>query len=241
MQKDSISVVIPAYNEELRILPTLNRLYEYLRANFRDFEIIVVDDGSKDGTSGIVGNIALSNIRLIQHPVNRGKGSAVKHGILSSKGSLILISDADMSTPIEEIEKLIPFIESGFDIAIGSRGLKESEIALRQPWHRENMGKIFNIFVRGFLVRGIKDTQCGFKLFKAESAKRIFEKCTIAGFSFDVEALFLARRMGYKIKEVPIRWLDSPDSKVRIIQEPAKMLIDLLRIRLYWILGRYGL
>lgn len=240
MQKDYLSVVIPAYNEELRIFPTLRRLYEYLRENFRDFEIIVIDDGSKDGTSAMVGEISLSNVSLIRHPFNRGKGAAVRDGILSSKGSLILISDADMSTPIEEIEKLILFIDKGFDIVVGSRGLKKSEITVRQPWYRETMGKIFNIFVRALLIRGIKDTQCGFKLFKADTAKKIFGKCRIKGFSFDVEALFLARKMGYKIKEVPIRWLNSPDSRVRIIEEPAKMFADLLRIRLNSIMGRYS-
>ncbi len=242
MRKDFISVIIPAYNEEPRISETLKKIHQYLRENFEDFEIIVVDDGSTDSTAALVSAIRneLSGIKLRQNGKNMGKGFSVKNGILSSKGNLVLMSDADLSTPIEELQKLLPFIDRGFDIATGSRGLKESDIVIRQPWYRERMGKTFNVFVRLLLIGGIKDTQCGFKLFKGDVARRVFGKTRIHGFSFDVEVLFIAKKMGYKIKEIPIRWLNSPDSKVRVFKDSAKMLLELLKIKAYGLTGRYG-
>ncbi|HBR22201.1 MAG TPA: glycosyl transferase [Nitrospiraceae bacterium] len=240
--KDLLSVVIPAYNEELRISSTLERLCGYLRDNSWEFEVIVVDDGSSDSTVSIVENLSrkYGNIRLIQYSKNAGKGHAIRTGVLSSRGSLLLMCDADLSTPIEEIEKLTPFIRSGFDIAIGSRGLMESDLVVRQPWYREIMGKVFNVFVKIMVIRGLKDTQCGFKLFNGNVSRRLFGKTCIKGFSFDVEVLFLARQEGYKIKEVPIRWLNSPMSKVKITRDPLKMFLDLLKIRTYWLLGKYN-
>jgi dolichyl-phosphate beta-glucosyltransferase len=236
MKRASISVVIPAYNEELRISKTIEKISLYLGGRF-DYEIIVVDDGSKDKTALVVEG--LRSVRLIRNRQNIGKGYSVRRGILEAKHRLILMSDADLSTPIEEIEKLLPFIEEGFDIAIGSRGLKESDIEVRQPWYREGMGKIFNLFVRSLVIGGIKDTQCGFKLMKGDAAKKIFERCRINGFGFDVEALFIARKMNLMIKEVPIRWINSPNSRVRLVGDPIRMFFDLLRIRANWFMGRY--
>lgn len=241
--RGSLSVVIPAYNEESRIPGTLKAVSNYLRDNVREYEIIVVDDGSSDGTSSIVKNIGqgLPNITLIRYPANAGKGYAIRKGVLSSKGDLLLTCDADLSTPIEEYERLEHFVINDSDIAIGSRGLRDSDIVVRQPWYREMMGKTFNLFVRTLAVGGIKDTQCGFKLFKGDVARSLFKRNIIDGFAFDVEILFLARRMGYKIKEVPVRWLNSPNSRVKIMRDPVKMFFELFRIRANWLFGRYNL
>lgn len=237
-----LSVIVPAFNEGSRIRPTLQRLGRYLAETFTAFEIIVVDDGSSDDTASVVRDVGrqLREVSLLHNPTNAGKGHAVKAGVLHSKGDLVLVCDADLSTPIEEIEKLLPLISSGFDIVIGSRGLPESDIVIRQPRDRERMGKIFNVFVRALLLGGIKDTQCGFKLFKGETAKRLFQKSLIKGFSFDVEVLFLARKLGYTITEVPVRWFNSPDSRVRLLRDPARMFIDLFRISLNRLFGKYG-
>ncbi len=241
MQIDSISVIIPAYNEAQRLPITLRRVREYFTAPANDFEIIVVDDGSTDATESEVIKAAseFPGIRLIKNETNRGKGFSVRRGILASTKDLILMTDADLSTPIEEIAKLLPFVQNDFDITIGSRAMAESDLAVRQPWYREGMGKIFNIFVRAMILGGIKDTQCGFKLMRGKAARKVFEKCRIDGFSFDVEALYIARILGYKIKEVPVRWLNSPASRVRIIKDSSRMFLDLLWIRAYGLLGYY--
>lgn len=240
--KSSVSVIVPAYNEESRIPPTLERLCEYLKNHFREFEIIVVDDGSADNTAAVVNTLSLEleGLKLIRYGKNMGKGYAVRKGVLSSVGALVLMCDADLSTPIEELEKLRTFIEGGFDIAIGSRGLRESDIIVRQPWYREGMGKIFNMLVKTLVFGGIRDTQCGFKLFKGEIARNLFANSFINGFSFDVEIIFLARKKGYRIKEEPVKWLNSPNSKVRLITDPARMFLELLKIRINWIAGRYS-
>jgi len=240
--KDFLSIIIPAYNEELRISSTLERLHNYLTANSWEYEIIVVDDGSSDNTAAVVEKFSrkYESIKLIRYPENAGKGYAIRTGVLSSRGSLLLMCDADMSTPIEEIEKLLPFLREGYDIAIGSRALAESDLMVRQPWYRELMGRIFNIFVKIMVMKGLNDTQCGFKLFNGDISRRLFEKGFIDGFSFDVEVLFLAGKGGYKIKEVPIKWLNSPLSKVKIASDPLKMFLGLLKIRSYWIFGKYN-
>lgn len=237
----SISVVIPAFDEELRIAETIRRIHEYLTKRSYEFEIIVVDDGSTDKTVNVVESLgkALGNIRLERNSVNKGKGFSVRKGILASSYVLILVSDADLSTPIEELEKLLPYYYEGFDIVIGSRGLKESDIVKRQPWHREGMGKIFNFIVRGIALDGFKDTQCGFKIFKDDVARKIFKLCRIDRFSFDVEMLFIAREMGYRIKEVPIRWSNSPNSRVKILKDSFRMLVDIFIIRLNWVRQQY--
>lgn len=232
--KVSISVVIPAFEEEPRIPDTIRRIHEYLTKRSGEFEIIVVDDGSSDKTADVVESLgkALGNIRLKRNSVNKGKGFSVRKGILSSMYTLVLLSDADLSSPIEELEKLLPYYYEGFDIIIGSRGLKESDIVKRQPWYRERMGKIFNLIVRIVVLDDFKDTQCGFKAFKGAVAQNIFKLCRVDGFCFDVEMLFIAQKMGYRIKEVPIKWINSPSSRVRILRDSFRMLVDIFVIKL---------
>lgn len=241
MNNTTISIVIPSYNEENRILSSLNNIQRYMDKHFPDYEIIVVDDGSTDNTIGVVTESMKKNpkLRLIRNKVNKGKGYSVKNGFLNSKGHYLLFSDADLSTPIGEIEKLMDFIDNHYDVAIGSRGLKESDIKIHQPIHRETMGKIFNLFVRALTIKEFKDTQCGFKLFKRKAALAICKRQQIERFSFDVEMLYIAKKLGYKIKEVPIQWFNSPNSRVNPIKDSMKMFIDLLKIRFNDLIGKY--
>lgn len=237
-----ISVVVPAYNEDKRLPSTLPHLWRGLKRRFATFEIIVVDDGSTDDTPTVVSRIAaeLSGIRLVRYDVNRGKGYAVRTGILVAEGTYILFSDADLSTPLREVRKLLAALEEGCDVAIGSRARQESRIIQYQPLYRVLMGKTFNKIVQVLTVRGIRDTQCGFKCFKRNVAREIFHCCRIDGFSFDVEALFVASCRGMKIKEVGVLWRNSPLSKVHPVVHSLQMLRDLFVIRLYGLLGYYG-
>jgi len=233
LRTEFISIVVPAYNESGRILPTLSRIDEYFQDRFKKFEIIVVNDGSRDDTAEIVlkTRYKIRSIKLIGYKVNKGKGYAIRQGINNSKGDIILISDADLSTPIEEAEKLLVYHDNGYDIVIGSRALEGSDIVVRQPWWREFMGKTFNRFVRFLILKDFKDTQCGFKLFKGDIGRELFRRVTIDRFAYDVEILYLAGKAGYRIKEVPVRWLNSPDSRVHPIKDSLQMLKDLLKIR----------
>ena len=239
-----LSVVIPAHNEEKRMLVTLEKISAFLKAKGYSHEIIVVDDGSTDNTVNVVEAFSKKNnepIQILKSSFNYGKGHAVRKGVLASSGDYILFSDADLSTPIEEIEKFLPLFQEGYDVVIGSRALRDSQLLIRKPWYRENMGRIFNLFVRMFVMKGIKDTQCGFKVFKNEVAKKIFEKLNIEHFAFDVEALFIARRLGYKIRDVPVVWIDSLYSRVHIIRDSLRMINDLFRIFIYNLTGEYHL
>jgi|LQYC01.1.fsa_nt_gi dolichyl-phosphate beta-glucosyltransferase len=238
-----LSVVIPAYNEAERIGDTLRKIHKYLLTRNYRSEVIVVDDGSTDSTRLVVKKIAreIPLVRLLENGVNRGKGYSVRAGVLNSQGKIILFSDADLSTPIQEVDNLGDWLGMGYDIAIGSRALPGSEILVRQPRPRELMGKTFNRLVQLLTVSGIRDTQCGFKLFKKEAAKDLFEKQTIWGFGFDVEILFMASKNGYRIKEVPIKWINSPDSRVSIMKDSFTMLCDLVRIRIRYLTGKYRL
>lgn len=241
VEKGIISVVVPAYNEEGRLGPTLDALWRFMRESFGDFELIVVDDGSTDGTLSLAKGKASSipNIRVLENERNRGKGCSVRKGFLASRGDLVLLCDADMSTPVEETDRLLGHINEGWDIAIGSRGLRDSDIVVRQPWYRERMGKTFNLIVRLVLMGGIKDTQCGFKLFRGDVARRLFRESRINGFAFDAEVLFIAGKSGYRIKELPVRWINSPHSKVRVFRDSAMMFLEILKVRLNWIRGVY--
>jgi len=235
-----LSIIIPAFNEEKRIPNTLLNLLNYLSAKSYKWEIILVDDGSTDRTSEIAKEIIKNNsLTVIKNHLNQGKGYSVKRGVLSSKGKVLFFSDADLSASIEDLDKMLLWIDRGYDIVIGSRMLPESIIEVRQPLHRELMGKIFNLLVQSFVLKGFKDTQCGFKCFKRESALQVFSLQRLAGFAFDVEILYIAQKCGFKIKEQPVRWTNSPASKVHLLKGSLSMILELLKIRLYNWKGYY--
>jgi dolichyl-phosphate beta-glucosyltransferase len=241
MDKVKLSVIIPAYNEAGRIGPTLARINEYLTGLGMDFEVVVVDDGSTDSTPDLVREAALSmpSLRLVKNGENRGKGYSVKNGFMNSGGGLVLFSDADLSTPIEELERFLPEVENGADIVIGSRAMRESNIIKRQPLYRMLMGKTFNKIVRVLTVRGINDTQCGFKLFRRDTCGPVFSAQKVERFAFDAELLFLAQKKGLKVVELPVRWINSPLSKVDVVRDSLRMLFDVLSIRWNYLAGKY--
>lgn len=237
----NISVVIPAFNEEKRIGKTLEKTISYFDSLDYPYEIIIVDDGSIDGTLGIVKRFAdrYKEVQVLRSDINHGKGFSVRKGMLTSRGQYVLFSDADLSTPIYEVRKMLEWLGKGYDIVIGSRGLRESDIQTHQPWYRENMGKIFNMLVRLIAVRGIKDTQCGFKCFKKEAIKDIFNKQTITHFGFDVEVLWIALKRGYRIKEVPVQWSNDLNSKVNPVLDSIRMFSGVIKIRINDLRGLY--
>lgn len=228
-----VSIVIPAYNEEKRIGKTLEKVLAYLAGKNYDSEIIVVDDGSTDETQKIIKGFPVNGkIRLITNEKNEGKGSAVRKGVLEATGKYIFFTDADLSTPIEELEKFIKHSEEGgYDVVIGSRSIKGADILVHQPFYREMMGKIFNKIVRLFAIRGFIDTQCGAKLFRHAAAKKIFSLQKLSSFAFDVEVLYIAKKLGFKIYEIPVKWMNSETSRVRLISDSVKMFRDVLKIR----------
>lgn len=229
-----LSVVIPAFNEETRIGMTLIRTLDYLRAHRSNSEVIVVDDGSTDRTASIVEEMAQTDgrLRLMRLSRNTGKGAAVRAGMLASRGHHVLFMDADLSTPIEEVEKLSRHVAEGADVVIGSRGLAESDIRMHQPLARELMGRGFNVLVRTLLMGGFHDTQCGFKLWTSRAAREVFSRQTLNGFSFDVEALLIAKSQGLRIVEVPVIWYHAPNSKVSPVTDASRMFLDLVRLKL---------
>lgn len=230
-----ISIIIAAFNEERRLPGTLLRIVEYMNQRGTPFEIVVVDDGSSDRTAAVSNlmSVRFPTIRTISYGRNRGKGYALRTGVLSSRGESVLISDADLSTPIEEVSRLAPFLEEpGCEVVIGTRALQLSRIIRRQPWWRQGMGRIFNRIVRLFVLDGFSDTQCGFKLFRGTAARRLFDQARINRFAFDVEILALALKRGYRVVEVPITWSNSPASTVHPLRDSLLMLRDLVRIRI---------
>jgi len=232
-----LSIVIPAYNEERRLAPTLERVQQYLREQEYRAEVIVVDNNSRDATAEVA---ARAGATVLKEP-RQGKGAAVRTGMLAAEGEYVLFSDADLSTPIEEVEKLMSALKSGYDIAIGSRALPESNLPVRQPWYREMVGRAGNLLVRLMAVHGIADTQCGFKLFPRSIARRLFGAQRLTGIAFDMEVLFLAQRLGLKIAEVPVTWIDNPDTRISRVRDSADAIKDLIRIRITWLLRRYRL
>ncbi len=242
----SLSVTIPAYNEAARLPRTLHAAVEYLEKRGLPYEILTVDDGSRDQTAEVIRQTACElapmmtwgTIEPLGYDRNRGKGYAVRYGILRSSGNHVLFMDADLATPMEELEKLEAALRPEFriEVAIGSRPLRESQLVVRQPLLREVAGRAFNKAVQLLATRGIADTQCGFKLFTHSAAREIFSRCTLDGFSFDVEALFLARRLGYDIAEVPVRWAHQEGAAAfatrgAYLRAGIKMLRDLIKIR----------
>ncbi len=225
---------MPAYNEQDRIGPSLERINEYFSYQSYSWKVVVVSDGCKDMTNDIVRSFAVSHpgFFLLESNPNRGKGFVVRKGMLEVEADWLLFSDADLAAPIEEVEMLIQAVKDGIPIAIGSRPLKESSLEIRQPWYREAAGRSFNLMVQLFAVRGIKDTQCGFKLFRNDVAKDVFKRSKLTGYGFDFESLMIARDLGYEIAEVPIRWSHQEGSKVNMLRDGAKMLTELVKLRL---------
>lgn len=236
-----LSIVIPAYNEESRIASTLVLLQKFFEEKNIKFEVVVVDDGSSDLTSTVVLRLSETypNIRLVSYPHNEGKGYAVKFGVANSRGELILMADADGSTPFGEFERLKSAIDENVDIAVGSRAISSPEVKLETTFLRKLFGRSFSFFVRLILQVPILDTQCGFKLFRAETARDIFSKTTIYGFGFDVEVLFLAYKKKYNVREVAINWSNVAGSKVNLIRDSFKMFLDLIKVRVNSIKGAY--
>jgi dolichyl-phosphate beta-glucosyltransferase len=227
-----ISIIIPAFNEALRLPATLDRVQQFLETSSLSAEVIVVDDGSRDATAEVVRQRATAwpQLQLVASARNAGKGAAVQLGMARAHGRYRIFSDADLSVPIDDLEKLLRPLHSGAGVAIASRGLKDSQVELHQPWYRETMGKIFNRLVRVFVLDGVHDTQCGFKAFTAEVADRVFPALQTRGFGFDVEVLYRAQRAGYRIVEVPTRWINSPQSRVHPIRHSTMMIFELLAI-----------
>jgi len=229
-----ISVVIPAYNESKRLPETLHAVEDFFNSRNLSREILVVDDGSQDDTFQIAQSLQdrITGLKILCNDQNRGKGFSVRHGMLKAIGELALMMDADQSSPMEELDKLLPSVRDGHsDIAIGSRALKNSEIVVHQPFYREPLGYLYNDLIQFLLLKGIEDTQCGFKLFRREVARDVFSRGKLVGFAFDVEVLFIARKLGYRIAEIPIRWRNDPDTKIKLLRHGSNMLADLLRIR----------
>ena len=233
-----LSVVVPAYNEAARIQETLERLREYFERQTYRWSVTVVSDGSTDGTDAVVTAFVrtAAHFTLEAYTPNRGKGYAVRRGMLAAEGDLVLFTDADLATPIEELEKLFKQIDR-VPIAVGSRPLKESWLERRQPWYRELLGRLSNKLVQLLGVPGIHDTQCGFKLFRREAARQIFRCVKLDGYGFDFESLMIARDLGLEVAEVPIRWAHQDGSKVVLWRDAPRALVDLLRLRL---MGRRG-
>ena len=233
-----LSVIVPAFNEQERIAESLYTIKDYLHSQKYRSEIIIVDDGSGDYTTEIVKTIDIfgeeikeqESTTIMENIKNVGKGFSVARGILKAKGKIILFSDADLSTPISEIEKFLPHLENGSDVVIGSRRLKDSEVE-KKPFYRDLMSYFFNFVVKLLAIKGIRDTQCGFKAFKSEAGHNIALLQKLYGFSFDVEQLYLANKLEYKITEVPVKWQHFEGSKVDALKDSIHMLVDILKIR----------
>lgn len=238
-----LSLIVPAYNEELRIGATLSRVLEYLDRLCGGAEVIVVDDGSLDGTSRVVDaylDHQPTQVRLLAYPDNKGKGNAVRMGMMAAQGERRVFYDADGSTPIEELGKLLQHFDDGADVVIGSRSIPGAEVRVRQAWYREQMGKTFNLLLRSLGLTRFRDTQCGFKGFTAGACEIVFPRQTILRYSFDAELLYIARVHGLRIDEVPVQWINSPLSRVHPLSDASRMFWDLLRIRVLSLMGRYA-
>jgi dolichyl-phosphate beta-glucosyltransferase len=236
-----VSIVIPAYNEEARIGATLDRIGQYFATSALTGEVLVINDGSRDQTAAVVtqsraGNLA---VQLIEMPINQGKGAAVKIGMMAARGEYVFFYDADGSTPIEELDKALPLLQGEWDVVIGSRAVDGADIPVRQPWYREGMGKIFNKIVKLIALADFYDTQCGFKGFRRSVIPTVFSRQTIERWGFDVEILFIAKKHGCRIKEMPVRWLNSPQTKINVYRDSWNMFLEVLSVRLKSMKGLY--
>jgi glycosyltransferase involved in cell wall biosynthesis len=242
MSEPYLSIVIPAYNEALRVGGTLEKVREYLQTRNYETELILVDDGSSDETPEILEEARhhFSAMRVFRNEPNRGKGYSIRRGVLEARGKLVLFTDADLSAPIEEANKLIAAVETeNADAAVGSRALERRLIGVRQPFYREFSGRVFNVLVRAFTGLKIRDTQCGLKIFRRDSTQRAFKLQHVSGFGFDPELLFLIQRLGGKVVEVPVRWNDNPATKVHFLRDSTRMFLDLALLRWRAITGKY--
>jgi dolichyl-phosphate beta-glucosyltransferase len=237
-----LSIVVPAYNEEVRIGPTLDAMQLFLGSLDMPAEVLIVDDGSTDATARCVEAMQekIRGLRLLQNPGNKGKGYSIRQGFTQSRGRWVLLTDADLSTPLEELHKLLPYLtERGYSAAIGSRAVDPSTVEVPQGWLRRNMGITFNRLVRFFTFLPFRDTQCGFKLLDREAFLPIFRMSRVDRFSYDVEILMLAHRRGIRIAEVPVIWRNSPQSKVNFLTDSLQMLKDIIGIVLRERMGGY--
>lgn len=236
-----LSIIIPSYNEEKRLPKTLEEIDKYLLKQNYDYEIIVVNDGSRDKTAETIRGLSsvIKNLRLIDNKINQGKGAVVRQGMLSAKGEFRLFTDADNSTSIDQVEKILPHFKAGYDIVVGSRDVKGAVLDPPQDLFRKFVGEVFKLFRK--IIVGlwkVADTQCGFKAFTKKAAEDIFPKCKINRFAFDPEILLIAKKLGYKIKEIPVYWKNDPESKVKF-KSMLKMGLDLLKIRWKLTIGKY--
>jgi dolichyl-phosphate beta-glucosyltransferase len=232
-RRPDLSVIIPALNESRRLGTSLRQLRDYATVTGKALEVVVVDDGSVDGTSDLVRRFDPGplTVQLLQNPRNMGKGYSVRRGMLAAEGEALLMSDADSSTPIQEVDNLLPWLRKGCDVVIGSRRMPESVLRPAQPWFRRVMDRTFRFVRRTLMLRDIRDTQCGFKCLTRAAGRRIFERLKTRGFAFDCEMLGLARKLGYQIKEIGVLWCNDPDSRVHWVRDPFRMAFSLLRIR----------
>jgi len=235
-----LTIVIPAFNEEARLPTTLAQISAYIRASKRETEVIVVDDGSRDRTADVARSFAkeIRHLRVISNGNNRGKGFSVRRGLLEAKGRLVLFTDADLSAPIEEADKLLAALVE-HDVAIGSRAMDRRLISVRQSVFREYAGIMFNLIVRAVLRLPFVDTQCGFKAFRRERCRIIFQQQRIERFGFDPELLYLARHHGLRAVEIPVRWAHSTETKVSMLRDSIQMFLDIFLIRWNGLAGRY--
>jgi dolichyl-phosphate beta-glucosyltransferase len=242
-KRADVSLVIPAFNEEARLGQTLGRILAFLRSQPDTYELIVVDDGSRDRTAELARAYAAAwdGIRVHRLPRNRGKGAAVRHGMLAAHGELVFFSDADLSVPIEALPTFLQSLENGGDVAIGSRQKRGAVIEVHQPLARELLGKAYSRLARGVLGTAVSDFTCGFKGFRGAVARDLFTRQRLAGWSFDAEILYLARRLGYRIVEIPVRWHNDGATTVRLPTDILTSLVGLLTIRPRDYLGRYRL
>jgi len=236
-----LTIIIPAYNEEARLPATLERISAYIAKSRRETEVLVVDDGSSDATAAVAERWRekIPLLKVISNGVNRGKGFSVRHGMQEASGRLVLFTDADLSAPIKEADKLLVALESN-DVAIGSRAMDRSLISVHQSRFREFAGIIFNTVVRIILRLPFVDTQCGFKAFRREPCRILFEQQRIERFGFDPELLYLARHHGLRAVEIPVRWAHSPATKVSMLRDSLQMFLDVFLIRWNALLGRYA-
>jgi len=236
-----VSIIVPAFNEARRIADSIQQIDAFVRRAAFSLEVLVVDDGSSDNTADVVKRSNGKRLRLVQNDRNRGKGYTVRQGVRAASGQYVLFTDADLSAPIEELNKLLDVaLKEGVDVVIGSRALDRTYIEKHQSRFREFGGLMFNFMVRLLLGLQLYDTQCGFKLFHRERSRKVFDKQTTFGFGFDAELLFLAKRNGLKIREIPVRWSHAEGSKVNLMRDGFRMFFDLVRIRWNAIIGRYS-